>query len=535
MFSILINIIKKIQIRKVRKIMRGYKLLKNRGELELIGSIKRDLTENILKIENNFSKTIIGEGFSSGELIVRQYLLMRLCGLSLNCALLLSLIDGKSSLVYPIPAQWRVIVEKYNIKVANVRSEILWKIFIFIHLIYGVYKIIENLIIKNNDKNSNIYSYFHNLELGNTPTIINNIQSHDVISWYIKKYTADKNITEIIHNVNTSKTIIISGVKVKSQNQILPAISISNKFSYLLWGIKAIVISVIDYSCGYWCNVLLLNQAPLAKRAQLAKDKTLAIEYMFHNTGFLYRPLWTYEVEKKGSNVNMYFYSTNCEFFKNQNKYLPIPYGWKAMNWNRYIVWDEYQADFVRRAVGVVPSVDVVGPIWFVSNAEQLEVSIDTQVGVFDVAPYRNSRYFQLVDEIDYYIPSNAIKFLDNISEVVRNNGLNMLWKSKKGNIKKYTHPKYLKYTKELLNEKHVKLINSEISISRIVEACAVVISMPYTSTALIAKGMGIPSIYYDPTRTLQQNDRASHGIPLICGLDHLKEWFSTQSFKKIV
>jgi hypothetical protein len=52
---------------------------------------------------------------------------------------------------------------------------------------------------------------------------------------------------------------------------------------------------------------------------------------------------------------------------------------------------------------------------------------------------------------------------------------------------------------------------------------------MPFTSTALIARNMGKPSIYYDPTGNLQKDDRAAHGIPIVSGVSELETWLSTQ------
>jgi hypothetical protein len=49
---------------------------------------------------------------------------------------------------------------------------------------------------------------------------------------------------------------------------------------------------------------------------------------------------------------------------------------------------------------------------------------------------------------------------------------------------------------------------------------------MPFTSTALIARHLGKPSCYYDPTGLVQKNDRAAHGIPIVTGMEELKSWF---------
>ena len=49
---------------------------------------------------------------------------------------------------------------------------------------------------------------------------------------------------------------------------------------------------------------------------------------------------------------------------------------------------------------------------------------------------------------------------------------------------------------------------------------------MPFTSTALVARNLGKPSYYYDPSGIIQNDDRAAHGIPVISGVDGLQEIF---------
>jgi polysaccharide biosynthesis PFTS motif protein len=50
---------------------------------------------------------------------------------------------------------------------------------------------------------------------------------------------------------------------------------------------------------------------------------------------------------------------------------------------------------------------------------------------------------------------------------------------------------------------------------------------MPFTSTALLGREMGKPSIYYDPHGLVQKDDRAAHGIPIVTGPDELHAWIA--------
>jgi len=68
--------------------------------------------------------------------------------------------------------------------------------------------------------------------------------------------------------------------------------------------------------------------------------------------------------------------------------------------------------------------------------------------------------------------------------------------------------------------------VDPDISAYRVIEASTAVISMPFTSTALIARELGKPSCYYDPTDMIQKDDRAGHGIDIISGPEELRKWF---------
>jgi polysaccharide biosynthesis PFTS motif protein len=69
--------------------------------------------------------------------------------------------------------------------------------------------------------------------------------------------------------------------------------------------------------------------------------------------------------------------------------------------------------------------------------------------------------------------------------------------------------------------------IDPAVSASDMIEKCSAVISMPFTSTALLGRAAGKPSIYYDPIGLIQKNDPAAHGIPIVSGEEELNKWIS--------
>ena len=271
---------------------------------------------------------------------------------------------------------------------------------------------------------------------------------------------------------------------------------------------------------------LLLNQAALAAQARALPTDSLAREYLFHNSGWIYRPLWTYEAERRGSAITFYFYSTNCEGFKRSDGYPPLPYGWKAMTWPRYLVWDKYQADFVHRAVGKDVTISIVGPIWFYSDLVGMPALPTKTVAVFDVQPVRNVFYNTLALDFDYYTPKTANQFLTDIHEVLKEAGCSLALKRKRhaGNL---VHSAYRHFVGKFEKLSHFISIDPSISAAKVIEDCIAVISMPFTSTALFGRESGRPSIYYDPHGLSQKDDPAAHGIEILQGQEELRRWLA--------
>ena len=133
---------------------------------------------------------------------------------------------------------------------------------------------------------------------------------------------------------------------------------------------------------------------------------------------------------------------------------------------------------------------------------------------------------------MEYYTPAIGIKFLDDINEVVVQHNWIMAWKGKRKLPQTQTSQiakSYDSACERLEVSPNMLVIDPDIAATRLIEKCALVISMPFTSTALIAKNLGVPSYYYDPSGIIQKDDRAAHGIPIISGFDRLQEIFTSK------
>jgi polysaccharide biosynthesis PFTS motif protein len=513
--------------------MRGYRRLKTTGRLGCLTAVKQELTTSRLDInERKFSSTVMGAGIFSGELIIRQYLLIRLGGLNLNRALLLASHNDNKSVVFPLPREWQEIVRSHGFKVSRFRSSLLWQLYVLGALFYGIVVIVKTALVgmrtaNHVDRNPKSYIYFADLGPGNLPHETNGKQSYDVISWYLQWQGRRSDVQAIHHSVANSVRKVVGDIDIVSQRGPLPVLtSFESLAKFVMWALPAIFIAAVDIIMGRWWHALLLNQAALSAQARSVSPDSLAKDYLFHNSGWIYRPLWTYEAEHRGSTISFYYYSTNCEEFKRADGYPAMPYGWKAMNWSRYLVWDDFQADFVRRAVGEDKNISVVGSIWFQSQNADIPKLSKREVAVFDITPHRASRYCTLGIETEFYVPEVANLFCVHVSNVIQRHDATMLWKRKR-NIGRVAHPNYRHLADQLAESDHVVSVDPDMAANLVIESSVAVISVPYTSTALIARAMGKPSAYYDPTGKLQKDDRAAHGIPILQGETDLDAWLA--------
>lgn len=531
LFSPIGFIVVKIQRGRLRQSIRGYRKLRSSGELGRIADVKQDLTEHMLGLgRKNFSSIVMGCGIASGEIVVRQFLLLHLGGISLNRALLSSLGKVQGKVVYPLPKVWREILVLHKFEVDHFKSALLWQFYIFTALLYGIAKICMIAFFgiyfkKKKVPNDQRTVYFVDLNVGHLPKNISGGKSYDVISWYLQWPGRDPDINLISHGVTNSSSV--GNLPFKVHKRPLPElVGWVAIMRYCIWGCFASIIAVLDCLRGRWWHALLLNQSALAAQVRTVPKYSLAKEYLFHNSSWIYRPLWTYEAERLGSTITFYFYSANCEGYKQPSGYPPSYIGYKAMNWPRYLVWDEFQADFVRRVVGVHSSIYVVGSIWFQDSFSSMPLVHQAAIAVFDMTPQRSSRYYMHCEATEILVPAAANKFLLDASSLIQQHDVLMLWKRKR-NIGRLAHPQYRNFATKLAESSHIVLIEPDISAMRVIEASVAVISMPFTSTALIAREMGKPSVYYDPTGLVQKDDRAAHGIEVLSNSDELNNWMN--------
>ena len=502
----------------------------NKGRRQLKSENKQGL---FIKLSNTLARVKLGKADSlnalSGrinfdiDLSMRQYLILNILSLSFNKSVLYS-VGSNKALSHPLPREWRKALSEQGVRVNNFRSALLWRVHGLLFFGRGFFRGLQSiyfLLMQSSDFKK--YVYFDRLD---KKCFSQNLNRHNIVNWYLQWKGRINGIDSICHSVNGSKDFQIETINL-IQTDGLPKLKGIRLFQYVIFVIYASIYSFLrlffDPIYGFFLEELLKF-----KRISLAADEDLARDYLFNNSNSIYRPFWTYIAEERGARVLFYFYSTNNEGFKTKKGY-SVQSLWYLMSWPYYLVWDKYQADFVKRFDQDGSIIEVVGPIWFSSNNTDVDVPLNS-VSVFDITPKRLSMYILLGLSFEYYTPNIANQFLSDIQVVLSQNNINMLHKVKRKN--QSTDKRCKSKINQLIREPNYIGVDPSSDANQVIQKTNACISMPFTSTAIIAKQEGKSSVYYDPSGTIQKDDRAAHGIPILSGIDELRKWVESLSMK---
>lgn len=512
--------------------MRGYRMLQETGQLEWVTKIRDEISRTKLDetagLTNSF---FFGAANDRAELVLRQYLLTRFVSYDFAIKLLRALGDGTKRIRHPLPKAWRKVVERYGIKANTFQNRFEWVwavikyccfgVIVFVRLLGGE---IKGLFSKPGTDQSG-YAFFDGLTAKNLPQQTNHT-SYDIFNWY-DQWNGKAEVEVLYHTIRAAGTSTVNQTPiVPVPGGMIASGSFRAMLRFLLWGAAAFFLALSDMIRGRYLHAVMLGEAAKAAQVRGLKDDALAKDYLFHNSHWMYRPLWTYDAERKGSRIIFYFYSTNVESLKTKTGYPLQAYCWHVLSWPYYLVWDEWQRDFVRRAVGDQPKVDVVGSIWFMpGKAKELTIP-ENSVVVFDINPLRDTRYAMFVESPRYLVPEVINPFLLDIYQAAREQDLTMVLKRKR-EIGSMLNKSNRRLIDTLATKDHFQSVDVDIPAQLLIRKAKLVISVPFTSTALIARDMNKPSCFYDPSGIIQADDRAAHGIPVITGIEALREWIA--------
>ena len=513
----------------LRCLMRGYAWCKRHSGFAAIRRLKNELIDVHVGAFVSGAEWFFGASAPRAELVVRQFVYDRYGGGKLN-HILFGCIGCRKPIAAGMPVPWRTCLKNAGWPVSYLASSFAWQAITVLRLLRGVLRLISLCAKLAMSKQANTasapYVYFEGLTRANLPVQSGDEGSYDICTFYAQWQRRSPQVQIICHDVADEAERKVFGLRVR---HFPPAYELARGANAALklawWGARASVLAVLQMLRGRWQWALMLEEATKAKAIQLAPQEGFATEYWFHASRTIYRPMWTYEVEQKGSKVVLYFYSTTVQP-KLKTGYESQRFEWGPNTWPCMIVWDNYQEERIRKDLGDEVEILQAGPIPFSDSSIEISPLPPNSIAVFDLQPYRPSMHLGIstltdcmADNSDYFH-----RFLSDVAEVLDECGVLAVLKTKR-EIGARGDRRYEQILKRLQSSRSVCMIDPAVSAIRVAARCCAGISAPFTSAALYVRALGRPSIYYDPYGWIQRDDRGAHGIPVLCGKDALRTW----------
>jgi polysaccharide biosynthesis PFTS motif protein len=106
----------------------------------------------------------------------------------------------------------------------------------------------------------------------------------------------------------------------------------------------------------------------------------------------------------------------------------------------------------------------------------------------------------------------------------ITSDGRTMVLKQKR-KILDNLHPGYSYTIKKISEKPDVIIVDADINAARLIEKLDGVISIPFTSTALLARDAGVPSVIFDSVGSLDPKASNARNVPVFDNVDSLSDW----------
>ncbi len=507
---------------KFRSSYRAYRNLRGENRLDFIN----DLFTNFRKMDYEETYKLGGVEFSGVNL--DQYLVHRLCRGNLITRLLRAKEAPMKPKAFAIPSVWHSVLEKHGVQVGRLRSFVAWKLLASTLLLYSIYLGLRSLVesLKTNPgSNHHQLVYLHGLADSNLPAGLNDFQSKNIINWFRKNQNRQHFAVTGSFETDFQK---YKGEIVRLKTPFfglrkLDAIRACFKFLWIASDAAA------DAVFGKGFKAVMCYEVMQKYLATLLRREFIASQYAFHNSYFIYRPLWTEVMERRGASVVLYYYSLNCFPFHIDGALKAMYFGYQNLTWPQHLVWNDLFPDFVKKISLGNPRIDLVEPIYFSDNSKKIKICNKALI-IFDVTPPRDVFYSGYGSNVHYYSDQTSILFFEVLIKIAKEYELTLLIKQKRpANLSVETSKRFRNYMQTLIDNDHVELCDGGVSAYRALQNAIGAVSMPFTSTAHIAKSMHIPSVYFDSTGRISSAEPGALGVPLLQSPQSLANWVSSK------
>lgn len=502
--------------------LRAFRTLKRRGITACQSSdVIRRLSFVELHLPAGVSFGLVPRAFNENlELVIRQRILSCVTHTHLLPAAMCAQVHDDKSHAIPLPAQWRRWLDVEGVRVNAFSSWVEGQRLKWYFLKRGFRRTLQ-LLLKRRHRGAAPETGYAALVDLSPGTVLDGADCF--ANWYAQS-SLRKDNEKVIWCHGSGVTPGRINDELFAVNYAMPRMNgLAANLGFAADCLKIVSVCVVKTLLGSWWAPTLFEDAIQLAYVRRLKSEQIASTYVFNNSSWIFRPLWTYFAEQIGTRVLMAFYSTNIEPYTfSDGTTTPVAVGYETMNWPEYAVWDSDQAAFIER-VSRAGKVHIEGYIPLSDKAVEIPSIPDGSVAVFDVNPMRAARLAKLGVVFPYYSVNVIDAFLEQAYQSISASGRVMVLKRKRAS--KYADRTYLDVISRLSQREDVIVVDPDVSARRLIQKVDATISLPYTSTAIIGLMCDKPSIYFDPVAVLAPNGMTSHGVPVIGSFERLAAW----------
>lgn len=513
-------------------VVAAYDYLYENDQLNVLYNILDQIQKSHIYLKSKKNSFFYTNTIKNVDFVYNQYLFHTVATRDLNDQLLLSIVFSKK-ITHPLPSHWVKILKKNNFAVNSIISRIKFLIFLLKMYLINIYlslKSFKNNIFKNpcNSFPEN-YIQFCDITKQSLPLNISNQKNWNIIDWVINWHKSERKFNKIFHNVSTKKIFYLN-YEIDFAKYFIKS---KSKIKIFFWFLISIFLSFYYLIIGKFSYSLLLYEAFENKIYNEIPKNNLANEYFFSISSVIYRPLWTYSVENLGSEVTLFGYASSFGGFKTKNTNENLESEYDNTTWPKILFWTDDYIKFIQSKVEKSIEVKkVMHPIYLSDNDIPLPSISTKSITVFDITPVDEYNGSRSLNNFRYFRSfENSKQFLLDIYNICKKYNYTLVWKRKR-KFSPVHSSAYIKFCEEFEKNNNIIIVDSDTSAFRLIQNSEIIISIPFTSTAFIAKYFSKESIFYDPAKILFKDDRGSQDIQLISGYDELLNYFESKLYE---
>jgi polysaccharide biosynthesis PFTS motif protein len=509
----MLNLKKRIIVR----ILKNYKDFKLYKKQNLFLEILNDFDKiNHVNKNSRIDQFFFYHDIKIANLIIKQFFSHSFVYENKFFSRLFLLYNNMFSAIFPLPLFALKSLKRNKIKINYLLSLTLFKFYqiykITIGIKFAIQVILKSLLLLRSSKREN---------LSNSVYFINIIE---------KFLPSKKNGSDLVSSILNNDTYKFSNSKIfcdckkktkANKIEFLDLFVLNSFVLILIYFYKFIglfIFSLLSLITNKWYISILFEEKLKQSLIKLKNNNDLPKKIYFNQTSFIYRPLWTYLDKKKKFNVSMILFGANIYEESSAEVFF------STMTWPHYFVWSKNWEEKLKKILYFNFNVTVCDYIGFNDTKKKITEKFD--VMIFDDEPFRDWYQSYLLRNNDHWNTPSCIKYINDLKKIFEEKNLVVAFKSKKFN--KVKTPK--KYFKLFDNKQNFRILSPEYSAHDLINSSKLIISFPFSSTAILAKKLNKESVYYFPDK-INNKPWINENIKIVEGYQQLKKYIDEMVF----